>query len=202
MTPKAPLLGLLAASLFALAGCGSDTPTASGTPSSSAAAGVAASPTTGGGAATGADCLKGTWNVDVTKLAQAAAALIGNGSTGSGTGAITLTFADQMTIKFTQAAINIKTTQMGQEVTMKQTFDGSSTSTSWSGENGKLSGTTPGGTVTTKSVMVMNGVETPLTTKAFDGNLDLSKNSLAYTCSGDTATLDSGYVKWELHRAS
>lgn len=205
MTPKAPLLGLLAASLFALAGCGTDTPAASGSPSATvaagASAGVSASPTSGGGTATGAECLKGSWKVDVDKLAGSAAALVGNGATGSGTGAITLTFADQMTIKFANAAVIIKTTQAGQTITIKQTFNGSSTSTSWSGENGRLAGTSPGGTVTTKAVMVMNGVEQPLPTTAFDGNLDISKNSLAYTCSGDTAVLDSGFVKWELHRA-
>jgi len=206
MTPKAPVLGLLAASLIVLGGCKSATPTASGSPGPAATTASAAATTgsTGGATgsgATGADCLKGSWAVDVDKLAKSAAALTGNGSTGSGTGAITLTFADQMSLTFKNAVVSIKTTRSGQTITLKETFDGTSTSTSWSAENGRISGTTPSGTVNTKTVMVVGGVESPVTTKAFDGNLDLSKNSLTYTCSGDTATLDSGYVKWELHRA-
>src|SRR5512138_772774 len=94
MRSKVILAGVLAAAALALSACGPDDSTA--TPAN------AANPAAGAGSANGHDsCLMGTWKVDVPDMArQAAAKMASLNATGSGSGDITVVFADQMSITY------------------------------------------------------------------------------------------------------
>ncbi|WP_155375037.1 hypothetical protein [Catellatospora vulcania] len=199
MKTSGPLAVLVLAAALATAACTADTPGT--TPASSGAPGApAATASAGSVAGTGDGCLTGKWAADVDAMAKAAARL--GGGEGKGTGSITLEFADQLTITYDNAVISIKSTVSGATVEGKTTLNGSATSTSYTTKDGKIGGVMPGGKITTKSVMTMNGVETPLPNGAFDGNLDLAKNTVSYTCSGDRAQLSNGYVSWPLTKVS
>lgn len=203
MKSSGPLAALVLAALLATAACTADTPGT--TPASSGAPGAApsaasAAPSAATAASDRDGCLTGKWKADVDAMAKAAARL--GGGEGTGSGSITLEFADQMTIAYDDAVIVIKSTVSGSAVEAKMTINGSATSTSYTTKGGKIGGVMPGGKITTKSVMTMNGVETPMPAGAFDGNLDLSKNTVSYTCSGDRAELSNGYVSWPLTKVS
>lgn len=203
MKTSGPLAALVLAAVLATAACAADTPgtapASSGAPGAAASAGSAA-PTAATAAGDRDGCLTGKWKADVDAMAKAAARL--GGGEGTGSGSITMEFADQMTIAYDDAVIMIKSTVSGSAVEAKMTISGSATSTSYSTKGGKIAGVMPGGKITTKSVMTVNGVETPMPAAAFDGNLDLSKNTVSYTCSGNKAELNNGYVSWPLTKVS
>ncbi|MFD0597539.1 hypothetical protein ACFQZ4_38960 [Catellatospora coxensis] len=203
MKTSGPLAALVLAAVLATAACTAETPgatpTSSGAPGAAPSAGSAA-PTVAAAAGDRDGCLTGKWKADVDAMAKAAARL--GGGEGTGSGSITMEFADQMTIAYDDAVIMIKSTVSGSAVEAKMTITGSATSTSYSTKGGKISGVMPGGKITTKSVMTMNGVETPMPAGTFDGNIDLSKNTVSYTCSGNKAELNNGYVSWPLTKIS
>ncbi|GAB4059864.1 hypothetical protein GCM10028775_72880 [Catellatospora paridis] len=203
MKSSGPLAALVLAAVFATAACTADTPAT--TPASSGAPGVAPSasgvaPSAATAAGDRDGCLTGKWTADVDAMAKAAARL--GGGEGKGSGSITMEFADQMTIAYDNAIISIKSTVSGSAVEAKMTINGTATSTTYTTKDGKIAGVMPGGKITTKSVMTMNGVETPMPAGAFDGNIDLSKNTVSYTCSGNRAELNNGYVSWPLTKVS
>jgi hypothetical protein len=190
--------GVIAISLF-LAACGPDDTTATGHPSGNGGASVSASNEGGGG--TGADCLQGTWHVDVPDMASQAAAKAG-GATGAGSGDITLTFGDQMKITYTKAVMKItKPMSNGITMVMTATFNGSAESTEWSAADGKLAGVMPTNGVTMKLAATIGGKTVPLENMPFQGALNMSEGNLGYTCSGSTATLISPGATWHLTKA-
>ncbi|WP_191842049.1 hypothetical protein [Catellatospora chokoriensis] len=203
MKSSGPLAALFLATVLATAACTADTPgttpTSSGAPGAAASASAAA-PSAATAAGGQDSCLTGKWKADVDAMAKAAARL--GGGEGAGSGSITMEFADQMTIAYDNAIITIKSTVSGSNVEAKMTISGTATSTTYTAKDGKIGGVMPGGKITTKSVMTMNGVETPMPAGAFDGNIDLSKNTLSYTCSGNRAELNNGYVSWPLTKVS
>lgn len=205
MTLRTPLALLALAAALATGACAADTPATTPGPSGTLGPGAAGATSAAADTPAGGPdaCLKGKWAADVDAMAKAAAKLGGaEGRSGKGTGSLTLEFADQMTITYTDVVISIESRVADATIAAKTTINGSATSTSYTTEGGKIGGTMPGGKITTKSVMSMNGVEQPLPDGGFDGNIDISKNKLAYTCSGDQATLDSGFVSWTLTRIS
>src|SRR5690242_3005106 len=98
MRSKVILAGVLAAAALALSACGPD----NSTTASAGGTASATNPASGGGSANGHDnCLIGTWKVDVPDMArQAAAKMTTANATGTGSGDITVAFADQMTITY------------------------------------------------------------------------------------------------------
>jgi hypothetical protein len=195
------LLSVAAVTALSLAAC---TPGSGGTGGSS--------PTTvvGGGAsatlAAGSDrdgCLTGSWSVDVPDLGRQVAAkmqAVSATASGTGEGTILLIFGDSMTIKYDNSLI---VTVPNPPVTMvfKETFTGDAASTDWSAKNGKLTGTMPAGGVQTKTEMTIGGQQVPPTMTPLGGSLDLGSAGLGYTCSGNSATLDSGVAVWKMTRA-
>lgn len=203
MRVKAILLAGAAGAALTLAGCGSTgTPSATGSASGNPSI-APSSEASGGASVAGRDgCLIGTWKVDVDDMAKQAAAKVGPGATGKGTGAITLVFGDKMTITYADAVININA-PIHESLTMdmKNTFKGEATSTDWVAKDGKLAGTMPTNSVTSTIKMTMGGKDVPQTTTPFQGALDLSEGNLGYTCSGSTATFISPLVTWKLTKA-
>lgn len=191
---KVKALLLLAAAALPMAGCAND---GSGTP----VTGPTSTATAGAGTAGRDGCLIGTWNVDVNDMAQQTAAKVGNGATGNGTGTITLVFSDQMTIKYNNVIAIDSPIGGGLTMNMKNTFTGDATSTDWTAKDGKLAGTMPANTVTSKIVTTVGGKEVPATTTPLSGSLDMSSGALGYTCSGSKATLITPMVTWNLTKA-
>lgn len=165
-----PLAGLVAA-LALVAACTPDDPAATSSPGAAASAGATSSAQPAGGApAAGRDrCLTGTWKVDVADLAQQTAAKVGHGATGTGTGSITLVFGPAMTITYANVIAINTTLSAGLSMTNTNTFTGAATSTDWVARDGKLGGTMPTNTVTSKIVTTINGRESPTTTTPFSG---------------------------------
>lgn len=200
MTHRAPIAALLLATALATAACTGEAPSAtSPAPSGTTGATIAAADP---GAAGDRDaCLTGKWSADVDAMAKAVSKLGGmTNATGSGTGDLTLEFADQMTITYTDVVFSITMEIAGSKAVGKNTVNGSATSTEYHTKDGKITGAMPGGKISTKTVLVLNGVETPTNTGGYDGNLDLSKGTLAYTCSGETATLNNGFFDMPLKK--
>ncbi|WP_412543546.1 hypothetical protein R8Z50_14000 [Longispora sp. K20-0274] len=194
-----PLAGLAAAALTLVTACTPDdpaTPSSSGSPAAGATSAAAAP------AGAGRDrCLTGTWKVDVADLAQQTAAKVGHGATGAGTGTITLVFGPTMTIKYADVIAITSPLSAGLTMTSTNTFTGEATSTDWVAKDGRLGGTMPANTVTSKIVTTINGRESPTTTTPFSGALDMSAGQLGYTCSGNAATFSTPMVTWHLTKA-
>ncbi|WP_212841908.1 hypothetical protein [Catellatospora sp. IY07-71] len=202
MTLRAPLAALVLATTLATAACTGETPSAtSPAPSGTTGATIAAvdPPAAGDRDA----CLAGKWSADVDAMAENVSKMGGmTNATGSGTGNLTLEFGDQMTITYDDVVFSLTMEISGSKAVGKNTVNGSATSTEYHAKDGKITGVMPGGKISTKTVVVLNGVETPTTTGGYDGNLDLSKGTLAYTCSGDTATLNNGFFAMPLKKIS
>lgn len=155
----------------------------------------------GGDAADRDPCLIGTWNVDVDDMAKQVAARVGNGATGSGTGTLTLTFGDTMKIAYANT-VNVDTTiGSGLKMTISDAFSGDASSSDWKAQNGKISGTMPASTVTTKITAKVGGKEQAVPPIPLNGTLDLAQGTIGYTCSGNSATLSASSVTWKLSKA-
>ncbi|MDI1465894.1 hypothetical protein QEZ54_33465 [Catellatospora sp. KI3] len=194
--------GMAAVAALAMSACGPDGTGATGaSPAAGASAGTGASPA-GGGSGDRDSCLTGTWQVDVDDMAEQAAAMMAQlKAKGDGTGSITLTFGEKMTIKY-DANIAI-VVPMSAELTMKvdSKYTGSAVSSDWTSKGGKIAGTMPTNDVKMDMKATIAGKEAPMTQVPFKGALDLSQGALAYTCSGSTATLAGPSVTWHLKKA-
>jgi hypothetical protein len=199
MRPKVILAGVLVAAALVLSACGPDNG-AAGT--GTAAGGSGSDAGGGGGGATGHDpCLIGTWKVDVQDMAtQAAAKMTTAHATGTGTGDITLVFADQMTITYNNVLGLSTPLSSGMNMDMKFTYTGSASSTQWQAKDGKLAGVMPTDGVKVDIVTTIGGQSVP-SSFPFQGALDLSQGALGYTCGGNQATLVNPGATWHLTKA-
>jgi hypothetical protein len=191
MRVKAILLALAAAA--ALSACGTETPVA--TPGTTGATGGPAG--NAGGDRDG--CLIGTWNVDVNDVGQQAAAKIGSGAVGSGTGTLKVTFGDEMRISYGNTIVmDMKFSD--QTMNMKSTFTGDATSSDWKAKDGKITGTMASNNVTNSAVASVGGVTVPTGTSVPFSSLNLSE-TVGYTCSGSNATISGPGITWKLSKA-
>jgi hypothetical protein len=197
MRPKVILAGGLLAAVFLLAACGPDS--GSDTPGAGSTAAGDSTAAAGGGGASGHDsCLIGTWKVDVQDMAtQAAAKMTGLNARGTGTGDITITFADQMSITYANTLAITAPMSSGLSMDMKFVYSGSATSTEWQAKEGKLAGKMPINDVKVDIVTTIGGQSVP-SQYPFQGALELDQGVLAYTCSGNQASFTNPAVTWHL----
>jgi hypothetical protein len=203
MRSKVILAGVLVAAALALSACGPEDSTA--TPAGGTGTENAANPAGGGGGGGGTSghdsCLMGTWKVDVPDMArQAAAKMASLNATGTGTGDITVVFADQMTITYNNSVGINAPMSSGLSMDMTFTYTGSATSTEWQARDGKLSGVMPTNGVKVDIVTTIGGQSVP-SQFPFQGALDLSQGVLDYTCGGNTASFTNPAVTWHLTKA-
>ncbi|MBV1853115.1 hypothetical protein [Catellatospora tritici] len=206
MRTRLMLTGLAAAAALMMSACGPEDPGATGaSPAAGASTATGASPAASpadGGSADRDGCLTGTWQVDVDDMAKQAAAMMAQmDAKGAGTGTITLSFGDKMTIKYNaNIAISVP---MGSGLTMKvdSKYTGTATSSDWTSKGGKIAGTMPTDDVKADMKATVGGKTVPMTTIPFKGAMDLRQGALAYTCSGSSATLAAPTVTWHLTKA-
>jgi len=194
MRVKALLLAVVA--VAALSACGNDDP---GTPGANGTAGTATGAPAGN--AQGRDgCLMGTWKVDVNDMGQQTAAKVGSGAEGSGTGTLTVVFGSELKITYANAiVVDVPVSSM--KMNMKSSFEGDAVSTDWAAKDGKLSGSMNSSNVKNSIVTTVGGVTVPASTAVpLEGSLDLAK-TVAYTCSGNNATISGPGVVWKMTKA-
>jgi hypothetical protein len=177
--------GVLAASALTMSACG----------------GGAGNQAAGGGHDA---CLLGTWTVDMQNLAgQFPKVLPYPGGTGQGTGTVSVTFGDQMTVDYADH-FDVTVSIGGFPSVMSVSYKGSSASTQWQTTDGKLTGAMDTG----KAVTIDTVLKNAYTSKAVDapsgGDLKLSGEAYNYTCSGGSATISGqkqGSIVWKLSKA-
>jgi len=197
MRLKVITIGLMAAGAMFVSACSAN-PAAPSTPGGS---GTQPAVGGGGGSADRDGCLIGTWKVDVDDMAKQAAAMLPMpGTSGKGTGNITLAFADTMSISY-DANIAITTPIGDNDMTIDSTYTGTAVSDDWSATGGALKGTMPTNNVKADLKASVGGQTVPMTSIPFQGALDLDEGNLSYTCSGSLASLKGPGVTWKLTKA-
>jgi hypothetical protein len=194
------LVSALALCAIPLAACGPDEGTPGGSGGTATASRTSAGG--GGGAATGRDgCLTGTWKVDLDDLADRTAAKLPGGGEGAGTGTITLSFDDAMTITYDAVLTITSTSSSGLKVGVQDTYAGAAASTDYQAKDGKLTGTMQTNTVTMKIAVIVGDRTQAASTGPLSGVVDLARGDTTYDCSGSNLTLQTSGIVWHLTKS-
>jgi hypothetical protein len=164
--------------------------------------GHAADAGTPGATAHGRDaCLLGTWSVDLPDLANATAAKLPGGGTGTSSGSITVTFGDTMKLDYDATLTVTSKSSNGLDVGVQDVYSGTATSTDYQADGGKLTGTMATNTVTLKLAVIVGTHTQPASTAPLSGVLDLSQGNTTYACGGSNLTLTTSGTVWHLTKA-
>jgi len=149
-------------------------------------------------------CLLGTWTVDMPDLAgQFPKVLPYPGGTGQGTGTVTVTFADQLTVAYADH-FDVSVSIGGFPSVMSVDYQGSAASSQWRTAGGMLTGAMDAGKAVTIDAVLKNAYTSKSVDAPAGGDLQLSGEGRAYACSGGTATISGQNqtgITWKLSKA-
>jgi hypothetical protein len=188
---------LVGAALLLTAACGEDAP-----------AGPGGTSTTGPGSGDGNPnhdaCLVGTWQLDVQDAADQLVALMSiPGATAEASGTVTLAFADTLTSTWDET-LKLTLPLGSQDMVATAVYSGSTVLSEWTANEGVLRASGPSGDFHIDLTYAVGGVEVPVPGGITPPNMgDLSGGEVAYTCSGDSATLSppAPAPTWRMSRA-